>query len=320
MRNAHKKYSPMLLHVETGEVLSPGEVSKIENCPFNIHMDARTPEEVAADKLKRAKFNRMLSPTAMHSDFTAFIIALLPGEPGMPVQGRFLPDIELKHIMRLAVLSTYIPYNNRVQKTPIYNSDGNAPMTRAEMQEILQLKTREFKYFLSAAQEADYLSEKDGIYYLSKDLHKGKIKRKKLQNINLFNANMIRKLHDEAVLSGQKFVLRSIGSILALLPYIHKQQNVLCMNPYGSPADPIQYMTDADICRVLGYGEHNAERTMDSIMRDIQACSIKVQGRKQFLLIRTEEAGQIKYIVNPNIIYSGKNAQALRTRYNFDAF
>lgn len=320
MRNINEKYAPMLRDRETGEILTPGEVARKENCPLSVPpIDTRTPEERYADWLKKKKLDRKFSPAANTSDFASFLIAMLPGEVGMPLRGRYLPEIDLKHVVRLAVLATYLPISGITKQKPIFNEGGTAPMTRAEMQDILQLETREFRCFLSAAKEADYLSEKDGAFYLSKDFHRGKLRRKKMQNINIVNTHMLRQLYTATVNCKNKFARRSIGSIIALLPYIQKQRNVLCMNPYAGPNESVQYMTDRDICRVLGYGEHNAERTVAAIMRDVQACSVKTRGRKQYLMIKTVKNGQTVYVVNPNVIYVGQMAQDVRKSYNFDA-
>lgn len=305
MRNANERFEHLIYDRETNKVYSVGDATREFNCPVSATLDMRTQEEKDADMVKRLKYQRQHSSTP-GSDFTEFTIFILTGDADAP-QGRILHNIDLKHVGRLAVLATYIKFNPREEKTLIYNEDRSAPMTRAQMQELLQLQKREFIAFLNDAKDARYLEEKDGVFYLCNVFHKGSLSRRKFQNINLLNVPRMRALYATALSSDQKFIHRSIGSIIALMPYIHKEYNVLCKNPKASSAEEIEPLTDADICRLLGYGIHNAQRTMESIMRDIHACPIKVDGRLQYFLARVEENGQVQYIVNPHFIYIGRH-------------
>lgn len=94
---------------------------------------------------------------------------------------------------------------------------------------------------------------------------------------------------------------RWLGNYFKLIPYIHRQQNVLCHNP-DSPQKEIKLMNVKELKEILGYsGEH----TIRQFIRKLLSTRLS-NGQSILGFFRTTiDEGESFVIVNPKVFYGG---------------
>lgn len=191
-----------------------------------------------------------------------FVFLKLP----IPVAGQplgFLPEVNPQNLARLTMLGIHIQYGECQKHRDNLLMYGGAksqhPMTKKDMQDLLQLGRQTYYTFLSDMNRAGVLFENDdGTFTLRDNLFiKGRLSKKEK------NVCPVAKLSIKAYKSLYQFnpkMEKEIGTILRLAPFINRHRHILCWNPYEPEIDKIDVINYTDICRILGANTDNVTR------------------------------------------------------------
>lgn len=179
-------------------------------------------------------------------------------------------------ISKLIYLSTYIDSNNCIcfdgnwhknndnGSTVIYRKP--VPMKKEDIQNIMNVNRKTFSKFWNECIELNIITEKDGAFYLPKDMvrfcNNSGINKQKTRMIKVFK-HAIRYMYQNTDERSKK----TLSHLYRLIPFINLKYNVLCENPFEERVDMIKPLNAADICEMLGLERHMHKRVVNALKK-----------------------------------------------------
>lgn len=212
------------------------------------------------------------------------------------------PDVPLAEVARVAFLATHLSYNG-------YLVHGNhRAISKKGMQDVLGLSVSKFYGFWKILMQTHIFYEKDGkIYADRKVFRKGNLRPatvgKHAENGVYFTrlyADAIRQLYH----SVPQASARVPGYIFQILPFVHRDFNIVCHNPIEPDLERVQPLSLAEFCDVLGYNKRSARR----LLGQLSGLWITVDGEEQpAVAYEKYPAQKLTYgiFINPNLYYAG---------------
>lgn len=202
-------------------------------------------------------------------------------------------ELLAEDITKLFYIATYVNFEGYL----IYNDNF---MTRNQMQFQLQLSRNAFDTFFNKLKQYNILSMDDDKHikinkeYFSKgefdkDIHK-------YLNYTRMYIKTIQYLYNHVPLRNH----RQLGNYFKLIPYIHRQQNVLCWNP-DSQGSEIILMNAGELKDILGYHKKTIINFIDEMVET------KLDNGESILgfFVTNKDKNLSKIIINPKVIYGG---------------
>ncbi len=199
-------------------------------------------------------------------------------------------------IAKLVMLCTYINYDSKLVKSP------KEPITKANLKDVLGISKAAAYAFIKDVK--NYLIEKPDGLYIS-------------EQVNIFRHSLHK---DEKHLYYQKMYIKAIrklysntevrkhtqlGYVFMLLPYINREYNIFCQNPFEDDINVIEPLTIKDFCNLVGYDSTKAKR----LIEDLQSLTFNYKGQSERLISYSDngnsQSGQKMLFVNPHIVYVG---------------
>ncbi len=202
-------------------------------------------------------------------------------------------EIIPEDISKLFYLATYVDYNGML----IY---GNNYMSKSDMQNLLKMSREKFSLFFNKMKAIGILSQdtSKNIKINKEYFSKGSLDRdiKKYYDYTRVFINTIRYLYENVPVRNQG----QLGNYFKMIPYIHRQQNVLCWNPDGIKSD-IQLMTLKDLKDILGYHKNSVKGFINELL------STRLDNGEALIGFFVTDADFWKsvIIVNPKVFYGG---------------
>lgn len=184
------------------------------------------------------------------------------------------------------------------------------PMTKKEMQELLQLGKQSFHTFFTDMTTAGFLLQKeDKSFVLDNSLFiRGKLPRGHyIPTSRVF----IRSYTELYQANAQR--AKTLGVVLKLAPFLNRLHNILCHNPNETDISRIRPLTFTNICELLGRSICNSTRYRKSLEQQFLQIHFDLHGLCQSFC-RIDKAGTHYVLrVNPNVLYveSSENQQQL---------
>lgn len=204
-------------------------------------------------------------------------------------------------LTRLIFLGTYCNYDG------VLMLSERQPMLYSDLSKILNLGKTATNNFWNEASPQYITADTNGYLHLDDIFfHRGRMKRKQCNPYQQFYHKGVRKLYN--VVNSRKH--KQLGYIFLMLPFINREYNLLCHNPYETDIDKVELMSIADFCNRIGYDVTHIDRLLkiyDGILFD-------VDGRKErFCTITYNGINKCnaKICVNPNIFYIGHDYKAV---------
>lgn len=200
-------------------------------------------------------------------------------------------------IGRLAFLSTYLDFDTqRLQK-----GHGN-PIKKSDLSSILQISKPTAVAFYNDAVFSGLLSDhgSEGLY-ISKTFFRGSADKKGKQT-RLY-INTVRDLYHR-LKSNQH---HRFGYVVQLIPFINKEWNILCENPYESESQAILPLSMKGLCGKLRLSENHATRFKNAITSPIFSFGGEEQQLCAIVPTVTNYGRQNTVYVNPHLIYGGSD-------------
>lgn len=220
-------------------------------------------------------------------------------------------------ISRFLYLATYIDYNDREENVLVKHTKNNKIeyMNKRDVKYLLNLGDTAFKSFYKEIKEKELLFEANGKIYLNPVyVNKGKSNFKDKEYARMF-IDTTRELYENCKPRQHKH----LSYVYQLLPFLHYETNILCKNPEEIDINKLDKLHFTDICRMLNLS--NDKKTMDKLKRDLFKFYITRDDEKYYFLsyvtIRQEIGTRSYYVVNPYVVWKGKNLQVAKDIIGF---
>lgn len=197
-------------------------------------------------------------------------------------------------LTRLAYLSTYMNYDNRLIKDePEDKWNIEEAISKQYLMEIMHLPRNTFYRFYKEVTEAKILIETEAGYYLNETYFKKGVLSRKHKNgrIRLY-VKGIRDLYNKSEIKDHKM----LGYGFMIIPYVNVEFNIVCWNPEETDRFKVKPMALSDMMDILGLDTTSMVKFRKSIL--------EIMVGKYQLLHTFDYEG---LIVSPYVYYAGKN-------------
>jgi hypothetical protein len=204
-------------------------------------------------------------------------------------------DVDLKQddIVKLFYLATYVDYKGYI----IYKK---SKITRKVLKNILNIhKNKLYKFYNKMIKLKIIILDENNNLKLSNDIFiKGKIdkKYKKIHDYSRLYINSIRFLYENVPDISHK----GLGSYFKMIPYIHRQNNVLCHNP-ECLLENIKLMRLSELKEILNYTEKGVSKLIKRLFK------VRLKDGSPIVGFFRTDLDELKsyIIINPKVFYGG---------------
>lgn len=203
-------------------------------------------------------------------------------------------DISAADLGRLVYLATYSDYHNRLML------NERRVMHRKDLPEVMNLKERKNREFLSEMINKKHIAEKNGELFISDSfLYRGEMKERRYnQKMKLF-IRSVRNLYKHLDSRRHSY----FGVIVQLIPYVNRRYNILCWNPEEQDIDQVDSLSITDVCKILNRDPKN----YDDLLEAITGLIFDVSGYKQAACSCISFESGYRIIFNPRLMYIGQD-------------
>lgn len=216
----------------------------------------------------------------------------------------YYPTLSDSMLVQVMYLMTYLKYNDNVLVIRDDCYSTYRYMTKEDVKKIIGVDKTHFARFWKELLKTEIVAEQeDGKLTVSENFKRGCIKKDIGEDtcaIKIFS-HCVRYLYEKTEPRSRKY----LAMLLRFIPYINVKYNVLCRNPLELDANEIDLMTTRDMLSLLGLGERQEKRLIDTLFK---ICFIDKDGssRSVITIIQNVKDDKIrKFItINPQF-YSG---------------
>ncbi len=221
--------------------------------------------------------------------------------------------IDKANVSRIIYLATYSDYNQKgllVTRNRNKNGQitGNEPMTRKQIQTVLNLKESTFCKFLKNMKDNNLLFELDKAYFVNtKYFIKGEVENidKASQSYCRLFVDTIRALYEGCEPTKHKV----LANVYQLIPFVHYSNNMICHNP-NDLEDKAKPMTLEEIGELLNIKDNKGN--LKKLVRELSNFNITVNDKVFKLFAYVVIDKNDFYFINPYVVYSGNDVEKLR--------
>lgn len=197
-------------------------------------------------------------------------------------QGLFerLDEMLQEDIFKLIYVSTFLEY------------DSTLKINREKMKDLLGLSRNAFDIFFNKMKKIELFKDEEKTITINNQYISKGVLQKYIKQYNDFTRvyiNTIRYLYENVPIRKH----RQIGSFLKLIPYAHRETNILCWNPISN-IEEIKFITLKDFVDILGYSRSNIPKFCNTL-RDVKL------ENGEYIISFIES----KIIINPRVTYGG---------------
>lgn len=271
----------IFINPDTGEYIQLEEGDKLK-------IIKKKQIEIIEDKNKNSKMNKEMKE--WNEDLGGFIFVLFKYCDNILNQHK---EIIVEDITKLFYLATYVNNNGYL----VYK---NNHMQKDDMQYLLNMSREKFSIFFNKMIKLNIfiLENKNSIKINKEYFTKGSINKdmKKYYDYTRMYIKTIRYLFENVSIRGHK----RLGNYFKLIPYMHRQQNVLCWNPEGRVED-IKLMTLYDLKEIIGYSKNGIKGFIKEML------SIRLENGESIIgfFVTDPDFWKSVIIVNPKVFYGG---------------
>lgn len=271
--------------------------------------------------------------------------------------GRPLVDVSPAILFRVSLLACHLARNDTILMCACRG--GRRKMTRKDIKKCLGLPRSTFLRFWDAVYSPDPLP---GRYIIGDDVdgyrlvldaetvakkvsengqHRvvshqmplfryGQLEKGRSVRVQKLYINAMQALYNNGLVECEDGSYRKIrptdhvtlGRLILLAPYLHEEENVLCLNPYEKRMDMIQPLTNPEIAQIIGSDPAHISREIKSMQRFILEVEIadifsvtdekgetrlrsKRVCKRMYLFRSRKVSGRDFYFLNPTFMYFG---------------
>lgn len=267
---------------DDGEILS--EV--YENDKLLIQRES---QKEAIEKSKRTKkLNKEMEK--INKELGGFVFALFKYSDDLLND---FPELTPEDITKLFYLATFVDYEGYL----IYEDQY---MKRKKMQELLKMSNHAFMTFINKVKKLKIIIEDENknIKIIKDYFSKGELDKeiKEYYDYTRLYIKTIRCLFENVSIRKHK----KLGNYFKMIPYIHRQHNILCWNP-TSKYENIQRLTVGDLKDILGIHRNTARAFINELLD-----TTLIDGQEIVVFIKNDKNdANLPILFNPNVFYGG---------------
>lgn len=276
-----KKVDKELIDKDTGEIV----LTLYEGDNLVIHRESQK------EAIKKSKENKKLNNEIkrINKELGGFVFVLFKYSNVLLEQH---PEITQEDITKLFYLSTYVDYDGNL----IFN---NKLMSKKNMQNMLQLSKNAFYTFFNKMENLGIFICKNNNIIINKSYFmKGDIDKEILENYDYTRIYIksIRYLFENV----PKRQHRLLGNYFKLLPYAHRQTNILCWNPDSNEQD-ILPLSSKDLQNILSMHRHTIESFINKML------DVKLETGESIIIFvkNNRNNNKLPSFLNPKVLYGG---------------
>lgn len=220
----------------------------------------------------------------------------------------WLPDVPLSEVPRVVFLATHLSYDGHLV------CGNHRALTKPNLKDILGVSVSTFYGCWNALMDANVFHEVDGkIYADSKIFRKGELRPavvRKSAERGVYFTRMYSDTIQQLYRSVPPASVRVLGYIFQILPYVHREFNIVCHNPLETDLEKIQPLKLSEFCDLVGYNKRCSRR----LLGQLSGMRITVDGEEQpAVSYEKYPAQKLTYglFINPNIYYAGSDTLAV---------
>lgn len=207
-------------------------------------------------------------------------------------------------LTRLIYIATFVDWKGRLMETE------KTLMTKEVLKSKLKLSRNKFAELFKKLIELniliEYIDKKESqiIYYMNPEyFYKGEIDTKeetyKQKNFTRLFTKQVQYLYENTITRSHK----TLSVLFRTIPYLNIKYNIVCKNPTEFSADLINPMSLKELGQILGYSEIGIKKLREDLG------NIKTMNNKHVITFAspTSDLRTLKIIVNPKVIYGGKD-------------
>ena len=196
-------------------------------------------------------------------------------------------------LTKLFYIATFVNYSGYI----IYKKKF---VRRKELRKILDLSINAFDTFFNKMIKIGIFEygENKNIKINQKYFFKGSVDTdiKKYYNYSRLYVDSIRFLYENVKINNHKYM----GLFFKILPYVHRQGNILCHNPECDHKE-VDYMTAGDLQKLLGFHIDTIRRFINKMLK------VKLRNGQSILIFIKNDTNDknLPVLMNPKIFYGG---------------
>ncbi|GIP13994.1 hypothetical protein J1TS5_61640 [Paenibacillus macerans] len=194
-------------------------------------------------------------------------------------------------LARLMFIGTYTDYEG------VLRHPNGRPITRESMSELIGLHRTKFDEFFSKLLAASIIKvPEDGAIYMSPDVfQRGKIAKGEYADRIRVYRDTVRSLYEKY---GKGRSVRQLGIVYSVIPFVHRNMNIVCYNPLEKHDEDIKPITLDKLALLLGY--QNATKFKGALR------AIEINEQPVFAFVEDiHNSRKRRIVVNPRIIFAG---------------
>jgi len=200
-------------------------------------------------------------------------------------------------IGRLAYLSTYLDFDNQALL-----KGQDYPICKSDLSHILQIsKPTAAKFYDDAIASGLLLDHGAEGLYLDKVFFRG-FTNKNDKPTRLY-INTVRDLYNRLKSSQH----HRFGYVVQLIPFINREWNILCHNPFEAESQSINPMSLKQLCQKLCLNVEHSTRLTKAITSPVFSFNGQEQQLCAIVPTNTNYGKQSTVYVNPHLIYGGSD-------------
>lgn len=275
------KDSEIFVNLNTGEYIELEEGDRLK-------IIKKKQLEIIENNKKKSKLNSEIKE--WNNELGGFIFVLFKYCNDILSQHK---EILIEDITKLFYLATYVNNNG-------YLILNNKYMKREDIQNLLNMSREKFSVFFNKMKKLNiFVQDENKNIIINKEYFiKGSIDKelKKYYDYTRMYIKTIRYLFEHVSIRDHK----RLGNYFKLIPYIHRQLNVLCWNPNGKVKD-IKLMTLYDLKEIIGYSKNGIKGFIKEML------SIRLENGEPIIgfFVNDPDFWKSVIIVNPRVFYGG---------------
>lgn len=175
-------------------------------------------------------------------------------------------NLSNSHITMLMYLCTYLDYDTNYLKL-----NRLTYMSKSDLQNVLEVNQMGFYRFYNALVDNNILTEvkaeKDTTSKLKINpniFRKGTLAFNEIDRVTYLVIKIYNKV--TRLLYNSDISKKRLGYLFRLIPYLNKDTNALCSNPFEQQENKLKYLTSNDICKILRYSTSNKSKLIKELL------------------------------------------------------
>lgn len=199
-------------------------------------------------------------------------------------------DLTQSDLARLMFIGTFTDYEG------VLRHSNGVPFNTVSLRKLVGIHQTKFDELYDKLTDVHILREDNGLIYMSNEVfQRGKIQKGEyVDRMRIYRATM-RELYEKY---GKGRSVKQLGLIYSMIPFMHRNLNIICYNPLETHDDSIRPICLDKLAVLLGY------KDATTLKRALRA--VEVNKQPVFAFVEdVNDSRKRRVIVNPRVVFAG---------------